>query len=1276
MVRVKRVVGLILILTVALQLNIYDIALAFDDQPQSPPWMVRVEPKDINQPPIGYNEFDKYYVDLKWNVEFPPDAVSSYLNIYLQEITKPYRPTRSRVLREKDIPGSADSYRLKELNSGTIYYVDMTAYHTHVEENTTYSSPESVPSNKVKILTDISINAYSHSTNKIKIEWDDVWNSGGRIDYKLYVSENSSFTNTPPIYIGQGQIGQGKPVTVNEATGKLEYIHTVRDPGRVYYIRIEPDLAEDELKKTQFTRTVSVSSFILVKTTKISTTDSGVIWKLEWSPVVTGLSDSSIKITYHVYRGVIGSNDLPQYMAAVDGTNFFVTMPPGDVQNYFIIRAVVTKDGEDMYKGIRIESDRIIVGEQEVPSRPTAPELVDKFERVEGDPIISYHEELKPNSATVLWRIPTKGDGQTDNDVAYDIWLLNDPNLIDNPPSGTMIASDIRMGSENYIVNGNSLIGYKYTVSNLTANSTYYFKIVAKKQFIEYVDDILQNVTYISDSAIRVIITPARGPIDQPNAPGTPPLKVKRSPEGKDLITKDSVTIQLKNLWYEKYNFEENRWEYIRSEKLDENDVPPFDPLTTVVDDVYYRKVSYDSGVTIDVGCIRYIEGMSYEEINTTTTNKITNFPVTANDPLEDSKLNPDKIKHNIDITLTNLEHNTMYVIWVRASRLSVNLTSGPSDPLIITTSPVVIPPIEKPVVPSFNYNLANDTFIDVGWEFNPKYNYYLKYGLEDNVDAAIGDATIKPQDLYDSIYYRVQDLNPDTLYYFWVQAESVNEAGQTSRSEWSDAYPVRTLPFIPPGTPKGFGIKNSDDAITKNSITYEWIQEENMEYVLEISSDIDYKDSEEYQVGMDSEYTIDGLLSNHRYYARLYSYDSIKDLKSEATQSITVRTKRSSDDYDSDQDIENVITGEYIEKGEVISNGVWDVKIVGINADRFVEQVINDNKLDVTIDLRKSPAAYDKLKILVSDKVFKSLTGLSENLTIETEKTSLIIRPGSITTDSNNPLASKPSGVDYEISISYPKDTTSSVKNMKLKTNTVRIEVGISDGGGLLPVKSLLKPLKVSVTYSEAGWYKEGVTSGFLYEKETSFWRRLYTTSTFNPDSNTGILLFETVRTGDMAIAELGNDYFDDIYYHKYEIAINNVASFHELKSVRGRLFEPDNYASLGDTVKFMLDTLDYEYGSNYMNEALRAGLVNSVDTTNVSRNCTIGEAYKMLIRVFELKTGSILDTQSKSDFISKNGMHLIRDDGKAALTTEPVKRGEVLGIIEKLLVYVGEVE
>jgi len=53
------------------------------------------------------------------------------------------------------------------------------------------------------------------------------------------------------------------------------------------------------------------------------------------------------------------------------------------------------------------------------------------------------------------------------------------------------------------------------------------------------------------------------------------------------------------------------------------------------------------------------------------------------------------------------------------------------------------------------------------------------------------------------------------------------------------------------------------------------------LEYILELADNVDYEDAVEYKVGMVSEFTVGGLLSNHRYYARLYSYDPVKNLRS-----------------------------------------------------------------------------------------------------------------------------------------------------------------------------------------------------------------------------------------------------------------------------------------------------------------------------------------------------------------------------------------------------------
>ena len=384
------------------------------------------------------------------------------------------------------------------------------------------------------------------------------------------------------------------------------------------------------------------------------------MWRLDWTPVVTGLGDSDIKIVYHIYEGVVGSSELPKYVAEVSDVSFFVTVPPDGVENYFIIKALVTRGGHDVYEGIKIESQEITLKEQEIAFYPAMPEVVDKFLSENGDVIASYDQNLTPQEATIIWRAPLDGNGEMDENIVYDIWVIEDPDLIDNPPPEALRAQNLSIEKGAYISYDSKVIGHSYTVLELTPNSTYYFKIVAKRQFLEYVDDVLQGIMYQSDSAFKVIVTPPKGPIDQPLVPARPPLKVKKYADGRHAITEDSITIQLQNMWYEKFNTEKKQWEYIRTEKLDENDIPPFIPTDEsgsnegmgtipwgrwtrkiVIDGVHYRKVIYDPEIKIDVGCIEFVEGMSYDGIENIPADWVTNFSVNPNDPLENPCLAP-----------------------------------------------------------------------------------------------------------------------------------------------------------------------------------------------------------------------------------------------------------------------------------------------------------------------------------------------------------------------------------------------------------------------------------------------------------------------------------------------------------------------------------------------------------------------------------------------------------------------------------------------------------
>lgn len=1307
-----RVTSIVLVLLIIIQYALSLTVSAADYGAQPAPEKLRIEAIYDDQAAIGYNEYDKYYADLKSDkIARPADVPSPriYINYYLQEVSKPYKPVRSTILKEANVPASTDSdnkIRLKELNSGTVYYAYSRAYYTYTTDAGTYTSSESLPSNTVKFMTDIDINAYSYGPNQIKIEWDDVWIGGKRMDYRLYVSENSTFANTPPIYIGSEQIGSNGPVAVNEASGKLEYIHTVRDPGRVYYIKIVPDTADTELKRSAESRVVTVSSFILAKTTKMSVTSTGsTIWKLEWSPVVTGLNSSDIKVTYQIYRGTGTSGSIEQYMASKDDTTFYLTINPGEENYYYIIKANVTRNGQDVYPGVSITSSRIYVRESEVPSSPAAPEITSEIS--DGSSVVK--QVITATSATILWRAPLKGNGEVDSSILYDIWLITDPNYIDNPPAGNKIASDLKMNQSNYITSGNILLGYKYTIDGLVPNQTYYFRIVAKKNYVDFVDNVLKNITMQSEASVKAFITPALGPGDQPVVPGVPPLKVKKDKLGNDMVTSTSVVISLQNKWYEQYSDRKTpdsdpgewSWYYRTPSEIDEAGMqlePPVEDLADKlekgdesVDPLKFRKIEYDSGVTIDVGCIEYTPGMDYNDLANLPADKVISYPVTPNDPDEDIGAGDairDGRRHNVDIRLYDLEPNKTYVIWVRAARRSVNLVSGPSEPIIITTDPELPSIIEKPTVPVFNYYFAGDTYIDLGWNFNSRYVYYLEYGTKDNRSQATNRITIKPEDLEYATYYRVSGLKPDTLYYFWIQAEASNDAGETSRSDFSDSYMVKTQKEIPPDTPLGFGVKGTSDAITKNSITYEWIQEEGLDYILEIAENIDYKDSKTYNIKGASEFTVQNLRSNFRYYARLYAYDPEKKLASAPTQTVTVRTLRSSDEYDSSEDTEDIIGGDFIVKDTVAVNGVWTIRITGVNADRFIRYVQTDDILDYRIDLSSMPSGTKRISIVISQKVFRALDMLGENLILKTVNNTLIIRPGVMAYNSSNRTGGQE--INFTVNITLNAGTTGDVSNLTFRTQVSELEVLVSDGL-TRKLNSFGKPLKAEYDFASAASYTADTTFGYYLPSGKTVWQKSSVTRTYNEDSGGISLAFEMPVPGRLGIADLGQYIYTDISTSYARSAIVNVAKRHNIKSVTGKKFEPNKNLTVGAAVKFMLDIMDYDYGADYMTVAAKAGIINAADISRAGENCTREQLISMAVRVCELKTSERAGNDNtdlsmykdigqvspallgRIRYAQRTGVIISRFSDMLG-PKDSVTRAEAMVLIEKILRYAGE--
>ncbi|MHB8064054.1 MAG: fibronectin type III domain-containing protein [Ruminiclostridium sp.] len=1335
--KTKRMLAAVLALTLFVTSYSTKGVSAADIPIQPAPSNLAITPLNPNtQPPIGYSASDGgesgYYADMGWEVANPNlqgiSFAGKYVNIYLEESARGYRAARTSVI--KDMPGDTTPIRMRNLKSGTVYKANAKAYYEYTDGVTTnrIKSPESASSNTVKFLTDINLQCLTMGTDKIKIIWDDVWNEGKRISYKLYISQNKDFTNTFPIYINEDQISEEGPVILNRTDGTLEYVHNVSDSGRVFYVKIVPEISDTEIIRSVESQSVLTSTYILVKTTRMSTTNDGsIIWRLDWSPVVTGISSSNIKVKYYINK--YNANNVPETMFVEDSTTTFITVPPNEPESSYMIRAEVTQNGLPYYPpNVTIISDKVTLKEDEVSSTPARPELVPEFKDLGGigDVIISYEDildadgnvvtkgELGKDTATVLWRVPHKGDGTIDANVLYDIWLIEDPNTIDTPAAETKIESAFIPKESNYVrdvKDNNNIIGYKYKLEGLLPNHTYYFKIVAKKVFTEEVDGIIQNIERISTPALKVIITLSGGAIDTPLLPSNPPLKIREEPNGKKVITATSVTIQTKNRWYEKFNSATGKWSYVKADKdsltdTDElynpidipPDMPPIPPNTD-----RYRRVSYQDGVSLYVGCVEYVEGIDITKIDTYKLEKV---PTLANDDSENPELNAPEnsssttggaitpSKHNVVIPINELKPNTTYILWVRAARDGdPTLFSDVSNPLIFTTLPSPAQIVEKPVVPTFNYTFVADTYVDLGWNYKDGVTYYIKYGTVDDPSKAGNTVTVTTSQIKESgvDYLRIPGLKANTQYYFWIQAEAFSEDQSVSKkSDWSDSLPLRTLKDIPPATPRGFGVKNTADAVTKNSVTFEWIKEPNLEYILEVAGGVDYKDLTEYKAGAVSEFKVEGLKSNFRYFARLYAYDPAKKLTSLPTQSVSVRTLRSSDDYDSDQDVNNVISGEFIDKATTVVNGTWVIKIVGVNADRLIEVMNTDNKLDYTVDVSKPPSAAKYISIYVSKKVFDKLEQLKENIAFKTSTVAYNFKAGILSNYANTADTRKEQIYLFSITLS-PQQPAANANELLLRQPLAEMGATLDTGASNIPISEFAKPLVVKYPYSLQKDYVEGKTSGYIYNTIISNWEKQTSSNQYDVDNNSGIISIQSQTPGLFGVADRTNNLFDDIYGHEYETSIINVALIHKLKSVTGRMFEPDKNVTIGEAIRLVFDTLDYSYGSEYMESAAKAGFTKLNKYSGTV--CTRQEAACLATVLYEKKsstkakgdTDSISnysdyakidkDILNKVTFAVENGF--VPNVSSSKLNpTEPVTRGELMYMLEKALALAGELE
>ncbi len=1245
---------------------------------------VQEHPKNISvreingNPSIGYDASPQtrgHYVNVDWEpVVF--DGISRHYNVFYKkngETFQKYGPSLSE--------GTTQT-RLTQLDSGTVYHVYANAGHIHPDNDPDYPGQTHTslrqPDDEVMFLTGVDLNVYPAGIEEIEIVWDDVRYNNQHIGYRIYISQSRDFATTSPIEVSPQDIG---PSAAVKPTGnnKLSYVSRNRRPGTVYYVKIEPVVYDSRVVVAPQAKISIGYTYIPATMTRVSAGANYDIWKMEWQRVtssVSGTEETEYIIMQQeqgdLWRSIGGQKDVIRYIKVYNGE---------EEKFKYRVRVWLQDEYDEYGNRLYIESDELGAYLSQVPYAPAVPDF--RYSIPENNDV---QMEIGHDRIKMLWYAPKDAEGTRDESIYYDFWITTDPTELYNPQIPPTI-TDFQPQQQHYVyekigeTSTQNVVAYQYEFEGLSHNTVYYIKAVAKKRFIINIDGQIQHAYYYSDPAVEMVLTDS-GDISVPVSPSKPPFRVKEDLQGNLYVDKTSATVEWRTGWMEIKDEQTGEWVY--SEAYDQS-----------VQNNVYREIQYDTDVQFAIGYMLFEEDMTdYSEIR--------------EKPLQIMGIeNPYGDSHELmEYTIEDLMPNKMYIIWLRAYR-NIDEMSEPSDPVIITTDVDYTVPLEKPAVPRWTRAVARDNNegIELAWDrtaerYGLTYTYYLKWSTQDNIQTAGGEVEI-PASYFDTTnVYLVRNLEADTPYYFWIRAEVSNDRDEVKTSDWSDSRLVKTTVYIAPDSPTGFGIKNAADAIGKDYITYEWNQStQEVSYMIEIATNSEYEGARRIDIRDDWEYRVGGLSSNVRYYARLYAVHKETGLISYPTHTVSVRTLRSEDDYDTDTDRETVITGPIIEDGYNRRTGEWYKEIIGINADRFLEDMYTDRYLDYVIDMRIPHSSFGRIssrRISVAYKVFAGLSQAKENLIIDIgEGARFVIRPDVLDVPEISKYFSNAEEVVVDLIFT---DVTSTTFFNVANTTALRmtqVEVVLKAGNTSIALQTLQRPLTITKTYSS--FYTEfGVEIQPLTTKQLGFisrWTTLEGDYRFRVGEQDALVTFESNTTGGIGIAATNSQWrFNDVSSHWAASDIRLIFSKYDIKSIgsQQKSFYPERAITVEDCVKIVFDVLAVDYSENtYMDTALKAGLLQLVPHQEyISRQ----EAISMLVRLYEIKMGEKVEDvnipivqfedaerissryRTALEFAAYKGIII----GKSDTMLEPsenVTRAEVIAMLRRTLEAIGEI-
>jgi len=1169
---------------------------------------------------IGYvkNAYgSEWYADLEWNlatVNFPVEADERYILLGFNQIESGTGKVLPDVMTVP-LSGNTSSYRVTEyspegIKNGTIYETYLKAsYQITLGGQYTITSQKSNPA---KFLTGLHVSVeLIPGTNNIRIKWDDVWDTTGRINYKILISDTKGFTQPPPIPdIVASEIGKpGSNVTVNNAERKLEYIYTHALPGREYSIKVVPMpntnvacVTANEIEP------VTIKTDILLRAQKVGYNNEGdAIWKLFWNPIVKG--DTFTRVDYELYRYVNNDPEGKLYRLIPDLDNYLITIKKGDTNTYsFRIDAKAYIAGSDVPVDFR--SNNKVELKEQIPQQPQAPEIVDSFPPEHSD--LKYDDFLTPFSASVFWKPPKTGEGFIDNDVTYDIYLVEDIRYVqDPPPSNYKIASDLTISEANMIKSKatGEVIGYRYNLAGLKSNSTYYFIIYAKKSYLvsSPTDGFMVTMPYISRQSVKVVITKPDVGADRPVAPAAPPFGLKINSDGSASVTLTGATLVMDKKWYAEYDDENDKWKEIKKEDYDPNN-----PL--------HKEVVYLPGWWVVPHVVNYNEALNVirmrnirDPVYIAYSDLFPGSDIAAFEIPQKKTAIPD-IKDDENQTfsfeISGLKDNTSYLVWITIENQN-GISSYPSDAIIVTTLVDVPDRPVTPTVPDDLKGIAASSFVDLFWTYITGMNYEIKGGTTDKLDQATITKQVSYDEIKRSTFFRVDSLEADTVYYFWIKAINTYN-GQKIESEYSNPLVIKTEAHKPPATPTGFGVDNSPNGVTENSITYIWNELEGLSYYLEIADNIDFTDSNMIQAAGGT-YTATGLISNRRYYARLYAYDPKTGLRSMPTRTIMVITNKSKSEYDGSYDLDDPVTGDGLNIPAKLENGVWVVSSLGADAHVLAERIRSRFEPIVKLDLSVPPEKTSIIRLELGSIVIDALSESKKELYLVLPWGEYTIRPGTFHTDEYFRIKSRNNNLGLRLETVSPASQYKPSNTMAIITPVTDFKFSYINGS---PVSAINLPIRVELPVAGITSYMQGQIKTFAFNSNQGW----YKLPTFTDYSHSRVI-GELDKPGAIVAATEGIKPQATVPVYIRE-SMERIQKIYDLKSIKDKNFNHNALMTQKDILKLLFDVLEAEYNEyDIVQKAAGAGLINNmgeVDQSYVRRD----KAVDLLIRLYKFKT------------------------------------------------------